>query len=69
MSNCRAIVSIPKTCQRCGVEFACGGGCCWCADVPLTPELRQTLQEQFSDCLCRTCLEAEAAAKLLVQSD
>jgi hypothetical protein len=46
-----------------------GEGMSVALDPALTPELRGQLQEQFSDCLCRTCLEAEAAAKLLVQSD
>ena len=57
MSNCRAVISIPKTCQRCGVEFACGGSCCWCDEVKLDAPVRQELGEQFSDCLCRACLE------------
>jgi hypothetical protein len=58
MSSCRAIVSIPKTCQRCGVEFGCGGSCCWCDEIPLDATVREALRQQFTDCLCRSCLEA-----------
>ena len=63
MANCRALVTVPKTCQRCGVEFGCGGSCCWCDEVALTDELRSELQQQFTDCLCRACLEAAAASE------
>ena len=57
MSSCRAVVSIPKTCQRCGVEFGCGGSCCWCDEVPLDAQVREELRQTFSDCLCRSCLQ------------
>ena len=57
MSTCRAVVSIPKTCQRCGVEFGCGGSCCWCDEVKLDAQVRGELRQQFTDCLCRSCLE------------
>ena len=60
MSSCRAVISIPKTCQRCGVEFGCGGSCCWCDEVTLDAQARETLRQTFSDCLCRSCLEQEA---------
>jgi hypothetical protein len=64
MSSCRAVISIPKTCQRCGVEFGCGGSCCWCDEVALDAGVRENLRQQFSDCLCRTCLEqAQAEAQ------
>jgi hypothetical protein len=48
---------MPKTCQRCGVEFGCGGSCCWCDEVALDAAVRETLRQQFTDCLCRSCLE------------
>jgi len=69
MSSCRAVISLPKTCQRCGVEFGCGGSCCWCDEVALDPAVRSELQQQFTDCLCRACLEAAAAGTLSSSSD
>lgn len=60
MSICRAFISLPKTCQNCGEEFGCGGLCCWCAEIKLDKSVRQELKERFTDCLCRTCLEAAA---------
>ena len=60
MSSCRAVVSIPKICQRCGAQFGCGLSCCWCDEIKISKELRARLQERFNDCLCRGCLEALA---------
>jgi hypothetical protein len=60
MGSCRSLITLPKTCQRCGVEFGCGGSCCWCDEVPLDAAVREQLQQQFSDCLCRACLETAA---------
>jgi len=57
MTSCRAVVSATKTCQRCGVEFACGLSCCWCDEIQLDADARRKLREQFTDCLCRSCLE------------
>jgi hypothetical protein len=51
---------MPKRCQQCGSEFACGLSCCWCDDIALDPAVRRELVERFSDCLCRSCLEAAA---------
>ena len=64
MSNCRALVSVVKTCQNCGAEFACGGSCCWCDEVRLDATVRTDLQARFTDCLCRACLESAAAAHI-----
>ena len=61
MANCRALVSVVKTCQNCGAEFACGGSCCWCDEVRLDANVRTDLQARFTDCLCRACLESAAA--------
>ena len=63
MGSCRAVISLLKTCQRCGVEFACGGSCCWCDEITLDAQVRQELRQQFSDCLCRSCLEQAAGPK------
>ena len=57
MGICRALISLPKTCQRCGVEFECGSPCCWCGEMKLDATVRQELKEKFTDCLCRACLE------------
>ena len=62
MSSCRAVVSVVKTCQRCGAEFSCGLSCCWCDEIALDRDAMATLREQFSDCLCRSCLQAAADA-------
>jgi hypothetical protein len=61
MSHCRAVVSVVKSCQRCGTEFGCGLSCCWCDEITVSAELRANLQENFSDCLCRRCFETLAA--------
>ncbi len=63
MSNCRAAVSMTKTCQRCGVEFGCGLSCCWCDEITLDPKTRSELRQQFTDCVCRACLEQAQRSK------
>ena len=57
MSICRALISLPKTCQNCGIEFQCGSLCCWCGEIKLDKAVREELKQKFNDCLCRTCLE------------
>src|SRR5687768_5576635 len=64
MSNCRAIIAFTKTCQRCGIEFACGGSCCWCDEIVLDADTRAVLRERFTDCLCRACLESARDGQL-----
>ena len=66
MSGCRAVVSLVKKCQSCGTEFTCGLSCCWCDEIKLDAGARAHLQAQFSDCLCRGCLE-RAAEQLRTQ--
>ncbi|WP_373418651.1 cysteine-rich CWC family protein [Marinoscillum pacificum] len=49
-----------KSCPRCQSPFECKVGSitqCQCWQVKLTLEERQFIQEQFSDCLCTTCME------------
>jgi hypothetical protein len=60
MGICRALISFPKTCQSCGVEFQCGSLCCWCGEIKLDAAVRRELKEKFTDCLCRACLESAA---------
>jgi hypothetical protein len=47
------------TCSDCGTEFGCDlSGNCWCAEE--TAKL--PMPTAGSDCLCRDCLRAKAAA-------
>ena len=50
-----------RICEACGSEFMCGASLkgCWCSEVPLNEEVRTYLRSQYSDCLCRQCLEAK----------
>lgn len=52
------------TCARCGARFTCGASLagCWCAEFHLSDTQRAELRGRYRDCLCRTCLEALAAA-------
>jgi hypothetical protein len=48
-----------KTCPKCKQIFDCQHDNiinCHCASVILTPEQRQFIQQNYSGCLCRTCL-------------
>ena len=67
MTNCRAIVSVTKTCQRCSVEFACGLSCCWCDEITLDAKARTDIRQEFTDCLCRACLEEAQGLKPKVE--
>jgi len=31
--------------------------CCWCDEIALDAATRASLKEQFTDCLCRKCLD------------
>ncbi|MEO1049561.1 MAG: cysteine-rich CWC family protein [Bacteroidota bacterium] len=51
-----------KKCPRCGKPFECKVGAislCQCAHVQLNDEERQHLREQYSDCLCASCMIEE----------
>jgi hypothetical protein len=52
-----------KTCARCGTVFDCGcsGGGCWCTDEPY--RLPMPAPGSTDDCMCPTCLRAEAAKR------
>ena len=54
----------PETCESCGRTFSCGAklSACWCAQVELTEDTRDELRGRFRGCLCRECLERNAAA-------
>ena len=52
-----------KTCPRCGAPFECKANNpvhCRCADVPLTVEQMEAMQERYEDCVCPACLAALA---------
>ena len=53
-------------CESCGDEFSCGASLsgCWCAEIKLKEETRSELRKQFTDCLCRNCLERMAAQEV-----
>lgn len=46
-------------CAACGNEFTCCASldACWCAEIPLNDLARAELRSDYSDCLCRDCLE------------
>jgi len=54
----------PIKCEACGNDFKCGATLtgCWCVNVKLTDETRESLRSKYKKCLCRTCLEREAAS-------
>jgi Cysteine-rich CWC len=53
----------PSTCEGCGDAFTCGATLrgCWCMHVKLTANVRKNLRARYKDCVCRACLEREAA--------
>lgn len=50
-----------KSCQRCGSKFICMHDeditKCQCASVKLDEKQLALIKSQYSDCLCRDCLE------------
>ncbi|MEI2738930.1 MAG: cysteine-rich CWC family protein [Chitinophagaceae bacterium] len=49
-----------KSCQRCKTMFECKPGNvtqCKCYNVKLTDEQRAYIEQRYTDCLCRNCLE------------
>jgi hypothetical protein len=59
------VVGRIVTCESCHEEFSCGVSLtgCWCNEIKLSEQTRTALREQFTDCLCRTCLERLAATE------
>jgi Cysteine-rich CWC len=53
-----------STCAACGGPLACGAGTgeCWCQSVTVPDAVRADLSARYESCLCRACLEREAAA-------
>ena len=49
-----------KTCPRCKKAFECKSGNitqCQCYEIELTAELKIFIEQRFTDCLCRDCLQ------------
>jgi hypothetical protein len=53
-----------STCEACGGAFTCGATLagCWCQEVAVPDATRARLGASYRRCLCRACLEREAAA-------
>ena len=53
-----SVIIMKKTCPRCGKTFECVHSIdCWCVKVKLTDVTKAYLKENYSDCLCKECLE------------
>lgn len=49
---------IEKKCEKCGSDFICNHSAkCWCIEIELSSNLRAYLKKEYSDCLCKSCLE------------
>ena len=49
---------MKKTCPRCGKTFECVHSIdCWCVKIQLKDTTKAYLKENYSDCLCKDCLE------------
>ena len=49
-----------KNCPRCNSVFKCKPGniaLCQCYSIKLTDEQRAYIEQRYTDCLCRSCLE------------
>ena len=53
----------PSTCEGCGDQFTCGATLtgCWCMHVKVTADARANLRARYRHCVCRACLDREAA--------
>lgn len=50
-----------KKCPKCGVMFACNTeGDCWCHSYQIMDKDFVQLWQQYTDCLCPTCLRQYA---------
>ena len=49
---------MKKICPRCGKEFECVHSInCWCVTIHLSDRAKANLKKNYSDCLCKDCLE------------
>ena len=53
---------MEKVCAKCGLQFDCGADTpdCWCRTVAAWQPVRESVLEQYADCLCKTCLSNDA---------
>lgn len=60
-----ATLGRDRVCETCGSEFKCGASLnsCWCLEIQLSDDVRTYLRSQYSDCLCRQCLETAATVE------
>lgn len=48
-----------KRCERCGTSFKCNAddiSNCFCKNMPLPEKAMETINKNFKECLCETCL-------------
>nr|WP_295083288.1 cysteine-rich CWC family protein [uncultured Roseateles sp.] len=59
------LADTADSCPRCGAGFHCGAQDtrCDCFDLQLSAALRQRLSEQYSRCLCLSCLRELSRAE------
>lgn len=47
-----------KECQKCGATFTCEGERdCWCESVPVHRAQMQEILENYTDCICPSCMK------------
>lgn len=49
-----------RKCPRCGAGFACKPGNitqCQCFGIVISEDQKTFIEERYTDCLCRSCLE------------
>lgn len=48
-----------KTCPKCAAQFTCDGdNDCWCEQVQIHKKEMVEIMENYTDCLCPSCLNA-----------
>jgi hypothetical protein len=52
-----------KNCRRCGTNFECCSGDCWCEDIHLTAATLKWLQRNYTGCLCPACIAEFAVVR------
>ena len=61
---------MEKVCPKCGVKFECLHNVdCWCMQVKTSEQTLKLIQQNYTDCLCKACLESieEDSKKNLAQ--
>lgn len=47
---------VTKVCESCNQAFECGQYGCWCAQLAITEQQMDWIEQTFNDCLCSACL-------------